>query len=352
MRNLLIITREVNEEDDLLGFFIEWIKEFAKHFDRVFIIALAEGKYHLPENVSVYSLGKEKGNSKVAMAFNFYKYLFKLAPRSNGIFAHTSARYVIASWPLALIFRKKIILWYLHRSIDTKLKIAEKLCYKIVTADKESLALESKKIIETGHGISVDRFKTDRNWTDEAVKILSVGRISKIKDYETLLYAAQILKENKINFKIEIIGRPIMPPDFSYFESLKSLNEKLGLSDVVQFTGFVPHNYIADYYKKSDIVIGLTPKGGLDKTILEGMASGCLILTSNEVNRKYLTSDSQMSDYIPIFGHKNAKDLAEKIIGLSKLSPEIKKGISDFMVESVAKHHSLGKLINQIASLI
>lgn len=347
----MIISQKVDVEDDLLGFFVGWIKEFAKHFDQVFVITLTKGSYQLPDNVSIYSLGKERGNSKIARFFKFYKYLFKLVPRSDGIFAHMSPIFVVASWPVARIYGKKIILWYLHRSVTMRLKIAEKICYKIVTADRESLGLKSRKVVETGHGINTDKFKTKREWADGKIKILSVGRISKIKDYETLLRAAKILKDNDINFSIEIVGRPIMPPDFQYFYFLKSLKEELNLGDEVSFVGLVPYNKIYDYYKKSDIVVGLTPKGGLDKTILEGMASGCLILTSNEVNRKYL-SNSKIPDYIPIFSHKNPPDLAEKIMILNKLSQEIKKTLSNFVVESVSKRHSLDNLINQIVSLI
>jgi len=348
VKNLLIITREVNEEDDLLGFFIEWIKEFAKHFDRVFVIALAKGNYRLPENVSVYSLGKERGNSKIAMAFNFYKYLFRLVPKSSGIFAHTSATFVIASWPAALLFRKKIILWYLHRSITMKLKIAEKLCYKIVTAAEDSLVgFKSKKIIETGHGINAEEFKTNRNWTDGKIEILSVGRISKIKDYETLIRAALILKDKNIDFNIKIIGRPIMPSDFPYFEHLKFLNEKLNLDDVVKFIGFVPHNNIADYYKKSDIVIGMTPKGGIDKSLLEAMASGALILTSNEEMGRYLGEYSKEL----IFDYGKPADLADKLTRVINWSPSEKNKTSDFLLDSVKKFHNLENLIEKIIKL-
>jgi glycosyltransferase involved in cell wall biosynthesis len=348
MKNLLIITREVNVEDDLLGFFVEWIREFAKHFDRVFVIALAKGNYQLPGNVSVYSLGKEKGNSKIAMAFNFYKYLFRLAPKSSGIFAHTSATYVIASWPATLIFRKKIILWYLHRSINIKLKIAEKLCYKIVTAVKESLVgFESKKIIETGHGINVEEFKTERNWTDNVVKILSVGRISKIKDYETLLRAVKVLKDKGINLSVEIVGRPIMPPDFLYFEFLKSLKEEFGLGDVVRFVGFVPHNKIADYYKKSDIVVGMTPRGGIDKSLLEAMASGALILTSNEEMGRYLGEYNKEL----IFDYGKPANLAEKLIRVINWSSLQKNEASNFLLDSVKKFHNLKNLIEKIIKL-
>src|SRR3989338_4195100 len=137
--NLLIITREVNVEDDILGFFVEWIKEFSKYFDRVFVITLAKGSYDLPGNVFVYSLGKERGNSKMSRLIVFYKLLLSLVPKSSGVFVPLSPIFVIASWPLAFVFRKKIILWYLHRSVTFRLRVAEKLCYRIVTAARESL---------------------------------------------------------------------------------------------------------------------------------------------------------------------------------------------------------------------
>ncbi|OGN01553.1 MAG: hypothetical protein A3I26_00760 [Candidatus Yanofskybacteria bacterium RIFCSPLOWO2_02_FULL_43_10] len=348
MKNLLIIAQKVDAEDDLLGFFVEWIREFAKYFDRVSVITLTKGNYQLPGNVFVYSLGKERGNSKIARAFNFYKYLFQLVPKSSGIFAHMSPVFVVASWPVAIIYKKKIILWYLHRSITSKLKIAEKLCYKIVTAVKESLVgFKSKKIVETGHGISVEKFKTDRNWTDGAVKILSVGRVSKIKDYETLLRAARILKDGFIDFNIEIVGRPIMLPDFPYFEYLKSLNKELNLDDVVRFIGFVSHNKIVDYYKKSDIVVGMTPKGGIDKSLLEAMASGALILTSNEEMARYLGKyDKEL-----VFDYGKSRDLADKLVQVINWSFLQKNETSDFLSDSVKKFHNLENLIEKITKL-
>lgn len=347
MNNLLIITQRVDSEDDLLGFFVDWLREFSKKFDEIFVITLAKGHYDLPANVHVYSLGKEKGNSKIVQAFNFYKYLFKLVPKSSGIFAHMSPIFVIASWPIAFIYRKKIILWYLHRSVTLRLKVAGKMCYKIVTAAKESLKLKSSKIVETGHGINIEKFRTDRNWTDSRLKILSVGRISKIKNYETLLEAAKIIKNKGIDFKVQVIGRPIMPPDFQYFESLNLLKEKLNLSDMVQFVGFVPHDKMAEYYKQTDIVVGLTPDGGIDKTILEGMASGCIVLASNNTNRRYLGS---YGDEL-LFDYGNSSDLADKIMVLGQLSSENKKNISDFMVKSVSDNHKLQNLINKLYSL-
>lgn len=349
MRNLLIITQKVDIDDDLLGFFVGWLREFSKHFDKVFVITLAKGRYELPANVFIYSLGKETGSPKFKKLIKFYWYLFNLIPKTNGIFAHMSPIFAIASWPAAFLFRKKIILWYLHRSLTLRLKIAEKLCYKILTAAKESLTLKSKKIIEVGHGVDIDRFRTDRNWGDlnsKQLRILSVGRVSLIKDYETLIRAAGILKGKGLKFKIIIVGRPVMSYDFEYFEKLKKLVEELKLIDNVEFTDFIPYSHIADYYKKADIFINLAPTGGIDKVVLEAMASGCVILISNQAFRKYVQDHE-----ILFFEHGNFEELAQKIVSMSEFSSDKIRGIRKRFFDSVSSHHNLVRLIDKISSL-
>ena len=66
------------------------------------------------------------------------------------------------------------------------------MSYKVVTAAKESLSTTSKKIVEVGHGIDTEKFETNRDWSQwpfETIEVLSVGRISRIKNYETLIYS-------------------------------------------------------------------------------------------------------------------------------------------------------------------
>ncbi|PIR41800.1 MAG: hypothetical protein COV30_01235 [Candidatus Yanofskybacteria bacterium CG10_big_fil_rev_8_21_14_0_10_37_15] len=348
MKNLLIISQKVDEGDDLLGFFIDWIREFSKNFNKVFVISLLARDFKLPDNVYVYSLGKENGASKLLQAIRFYKFLIKLTPKVSGVFAHMSPVFVIAAWPVTFIFRKKIILWYLHRSVTLRLRIAGKLCYKIVTAAKESLRFKNKKIIETGHGISVDKFKAERNWPEKKTRILSVGRISKIKNYNVLLKAVEILRGENVVFNVKIVGQPIMKNDFFYLEYLKSLKERLHLDSLVEFVGSVSYERIPEFYKDSDIVVGLTPDGGVDKTILEGMASGCLVLTSNTVNKKYFG----LYENEFVFNYGDERDLAEKLESLINLSSNEKKERSEFLIRSVYEHHRLENTINRISVIL
>ncbi|MBI4086504.1 hypothetical protein HY416_00780 [Candidatus Kaiserbacteria bacterium] len=62
---LLICTQTVDRGDPTLGFFHEWIAEFARHCERVIVVCLFEGEHSLPENVTVLSLGKERRREKI-----------------------------------------------------------------------------------------------------------------------------------------------------------------------------------------------------------------------------------------------------------------------------------------------
>ncbi len=350
MANLLIITQKVDENDDLLGSFICWIDELAKYFNRVHVIALAKGAHHLPKNVFVHSLGKEYSRSKLLQFFKLYYLLLRFVPSSVGVFAHMSPIFAIAAAPITKLAGKKLILWYLHRSLTTKLKLANFLSDYVVTAAKESLNLKSGKIIELGHGIDLNFFKAERNWAvspNGKLKFLSVGRISPIKNYETLLAAAKILKDREIDFEIKIVGRPIMKYDFPYFESLRSLIQKYDLRNYIQFLGMVPYKKIPPLYQGTDLMINLAPKGGLDRTVLEAMATRMLILTSNMAFKQSL---GQYADNL-IFKYGDSSNLADKILKLMNLPPAEKQKRSEFLFHSVSENHNLEKLIERIVGL-
>ena len=147
---ILIIAQKVDINDDNLSFFHRWIEKFSEKLDEVFVICLWQGEFNLAKNIKVYSLGKEKGVSKIGQLICLQKYLLKILPKVDGIFVHMCPIYAIASYPLAKIFRKKMILWFLHKQVGWKLRLAEKLVDKILTASEESCRLKNRKKIKTG----------------------------------------------------------------------------------------------------------------------------------------------------------------------------------------------------------
>jgi len=331
---LLILTQKVDINDDVLGFFHRWIIEFAKNCQQVIVICLYKGESDLPNNVKVLSLGKENGESKIKYLVNFYKYIWRERKNYDTVFAHMNYEYVILGGIFWRLIGKKIGLWYAHGRVSLGLKIAEKLTNKIFTASEESCRVNSKKIEIIGHGIDTEKFNLARAASAGLFRIISVGRISPIKKYETLIAAAKILKDKNFVFSIKIAGAPIFEKDKNYLDKLKELLINQGLSKTVEFIGAIPHGKIEEFYREGDLFINLSRTGSIDKAILEAMAGGLKILTANEAFKNILPDQS--------FTEEDPKKIAEKIIFLSTLESDEK--LRNYVVEN----HNLKNLFKKI----
>ena len=338
---LLIITQKVDINDDNLGSFHSWLEKLAEKAD-IFVIGNYVGKYDLPENVKVFSLGKEIGVGRLVKIFKYQWFLLKLLPKVDGVFFHMCPEYVLGAHLLPKIFRKKTLLWYTHKSVNWKLRLAEKLTDKIFTASKESFRLPSKKVEVTGHGIDTEKFKVQsskfKSNENSKFRIISVGRISPVKNYEIMINMAEILKNKNFNFEIKVAGAPILESDKIYFEKLKNLIKEKKLGGMVEFVGPISNKYIAEFYQSGDLFINLTDTGSLDKAVLEAMACGLKILTSNEAFKNILPEEN--------FTKNEPEAVAEKIENLAK-SPNLTK---DKFIDYVSANHGLDNLAKRIIS--
>ncbi|MEK7583045.1 MAG: glycosyltransferase family 4 protein [Patescibacteria group bacterium] len=306
-KRLLIICQKVDEQDDLLGFFVGWIREFQRYFQ-----------------VEVVALHGPQPRPKLVRWMVFVWNVLRAARRSDAVFCHMSPIFAV----IAALGGKPVSLWYLHRSVTWRLKLAQKFSQKIFTASAESLRLESKKIVAVGHGIDAARFATKRDWRS-AERILSVGRISPIKDFETLL---------RTGLPVTIVGRPIMSGDAEYFEKLKQYSN-------ANFEGFVPYIKMPEYYANADIFVNCSPTGGIDKAVLEAMASGCIVLVCNEAFRNDLPPELFFKD-------GDSANLADAIRRVQSKSPQELQSLSGALLQRVRSKHALTATIHNIAKHI
>ena len=339
--NLLVVTQKVNKDDQLLGFFISWLERFSKKFEKITVLCLEKGEFNLPSNIKVISLGKDQGASKIKQLFTFYFLLFTLRKDYDAVFVHMNPVWVVLggiSWKL---MNKKIFFWYTHKVITPKLRLAEKFADTIFTASKESFRLSSKKVTVTGHGIDTGLFQPNEKLKikNEKLMILSVGRIAPVKNYETLINAAKILKGRGIDFSVTMAGEAALERDKYYVLSIKGKIKNLGLGDNFKFVGKINHKDLPELYWSHDLFIHLSKTGSVDKVLLEAMACGMKVLSSNDSARSFLPQEF-------IFGENNSEELAGKIIAL------IKNPAPAELREYVVQNHDLDKLINRITSLI
>src|SRR3989344_22805 len=262
---LLICTQTVDARDSHLGFFVRWIEEFSKHCEKVTVICLKEGRYKLPENVKVYELGKSVGS--IRRAVRLFSLSWKLRKEYDAVFVHMNPEYIVVAGRLWRLMDKKIALWYTHKSVNLKLRIAVLLAHIVFTASKESLRLASNKIQVIGHGIDTDFFSPDSSimrgdW------LLSVGRLMPSKRHDLAIRVAA--KENK---ELRIAGEG---PER---KNLETLARELGVR--VRFLGALTQLQLRDEYRKAGSLIHTSETGSLDKVVLEALACGLHVRTND-----------------------------------------------------------------------
>jgi len=337
---LLIFTQKVDSEDDILGFFHRWIERFAQRVEKINVICLWQGKYSLPPNVKVWSLGKETGRSKLKYIFRFYKYIWKLRKEYDAVFVHMNPIYVVLGGLFWKIWKKKICLWYNHQlgTLITKLgiKISDVAFYTSPFAFTSRF--KNSKIMPAG--IDIEIFKNDENIQKIPNSILCLGRISPIKNVDILIETARLLDKEGIDFILNIVGEA-GEKDREYFKKIKELSKDLEIKGKIKFLGKIPNYKTPEIYNQNEIFVNLSPAGLFDKAVLEAMACQTLILVSSKAFEEVLPE-------CLIFEEKNTLDLKNKIVNLSKMEKKEKENFGKNLREYVIQNHNLDNLIEKI----
>mgnify|MGYP001613379497 CR=1 FL=1 len=346
---LVFITRKVDKGDPLTGFVFTWMEKLASKLEKLYVICQEKGDASgLPQNVELHSFGKEKGYGKIRQGFALFALSFSLAKKCDGFFVHMHPIYAIITWLPAKLRGQKIALWYTHKSVDTKLKIAHALIDTVFTASKESFRLPSKKVRVVGHGIDLNKFKvkSEKFQVGDKFRIVSVGRISPVKDYETLIKAVEILVNHKNlkDIEVEIYGRVGLPEHQAYLNSLVEFVRNAELEDYIKFQGELNYDYVDEVYQEADLFVNLSATGSIDKAVLEAAASAVLVTTSNEAFQKPL---SQISPLF-VFQKDNPVQLAEKIREIKVLPAGKKNELGRSLRSWVEREHNLDNLIGLI----
>jgi len=249
------------------------------------------------------------------------------------------------------VLGKRIGLWYVHRQTNLKLRIAEKLAHVIFSTTPEAFRLESNKIHFLGHGIDFSLFPRKGNIMEEdgVFQIVHVGRITPIKNLDILIEAGTILNKTlNGNFRILLAGAPSTVSDIAYEAKLKELVRKHNLQDKVLFLGEVPFGRIGKLYKDAHVSVNLTPTGGMDKAVLESIASGTLALSANRAFQNLFGEDA---GYL-LYNERDPEDIARKIKVINEMGAIQRMEIEARLHEKVKEHFSLQKLIEQITLLL
>ncbi len=334
---ILIITQKIDSSDPVLGFFHNWVLKLAPNFDKVSVICLEKGRFDLPENVRVYSLGKEKGRNIFKYVSRLYMYVLGLATEYDAVFVHMNEEYMVLAGFLWKILRKKVYFWRNHPKGGVFTKIGCLFANKIFATSPKTFVMRYKKAILMPVGVDVEKYKVQSAKLKGENSILSLGRISPIKNIHLMVEAAEILKGKNKEFIFDIMGDPVNKEDFEY-------REQLNKSGAVNFAAAVANDKAPEIYGSHKIFINMTESGSMDKTIFEAILCGCVPIVANDF-------------FDEIFDREMISRLDAGALA-SKIEYWLKQGDSRFeeartrLRKYVLENHSLNALIDGLCTEI
>lgn len=353
---LLITTQTVDLDDPVLGFFHRWIEEFSIHYASVEVICLREGRHTLPTNVRVHSLGKENRKKKTEnrtvgrarYAWRFLRLAWRLRRAYDAVFVHMNPEYAALGGLLWRAQGKRVVLWYTHRNVDLKLRLAVRLADAVASAAPESLRIASDKVHIVGHGIDTARFAVSRDGSlHTPAAIVSVGRITPIKRLEILLEALALLRRRGLPIRLSLVGAPAVPSDRDYAQGLRELARSLAIDMHLRFAGAVPYERMPQIYREHDISVNLAPTGGIDKAVLEAMAAGCIPLVANRAFAPFFGADAGT-----LLFDGSAEDLARTLSELIALSETARAELSARLGASARAQADIDSVVGRLVALL
>ena len=213
----------------------------------------------------------------------------------------------------------------IHESLNNSKKLIA------LTNDVKTIYLKKKvpenKIEIIPNGIDLNLFKT-KNFNEldrsKKIKLLSVGRNHKKKGYDLIPETIAKLNENNIEFEWTIIGKNLKDLDFL---SNTNLHNQLNIID--EISPEIKENYnspsskLINKYKEADIFIMTSYLETFGMVLIEAMASGLYIISSNSEGCRNVIEDYKNGI---LFEKGNTTDLVKKIMELidnKKLQNEI-----------------------------
>lgn len=340
-QDLLVFNLVTDADHPILGFTTAWIRELAQHVACVHVVTMQAGRLDLPPNVRVWSVGKERGYSEARRLREFYRILRDILRRPiRGCFSHMMLHFSALGGPLLRAKGIPLVTWYAHPDLHWWVKLADVWSNRMVTSLPNAYPWRKRKLTVIGQGIDVDLFAPAGACAEDDL-VLCAGRLSVLKDHETLVRAAARLSHKA---RIVIIGHTASAADEQNVARLRRLSDALGLGDRLVFEPSVPQQRLPAWYRRCAVHVNLTPAGFGDKVALEAMACGrpCLV-----ANQDFGETLGRYQDEL-LFRPSDPTDLAIKLDRILEKHPRGRDEMGLYLRSRVEQLHGLPRLAERI----
>ena len=288
--------------------------ELLNEFDVHLVLLKNSIVYDIPSNIKIEILNKGKTGflDKFKNIFSYYSFCKKngidislsLLTQPNYIatitkLLGTKTKIVLSEHTYQSLWRanerlysiiKKVIINLLYNRADKIITVSNKIRVDLI----KNYGVAEKKVVTIFNPYPIEKINTLSKTKKTALEIsndftiVTVGTLYHVKNQELLLRAFSRLDQK--NVQLIIVG------DGELKEYLTNLSKKLQIQDKVNFVGFTDNPF--QYVGMSDLFVLSSNNEGLPNVIIEALACGCVVLSTDCTSgpREILAPDTSI-DY-------------------------------------------------------
>jgi glycosyltransferase involved in cell wall biosynthesis len=255
--------------------------------------------------------------------------------------------FAVLFWPVGLLTGLRNVLWYAHGATPRMLKLAHRLVHRVVSSTPQGFRLTSDKVNFIGQGIDATRYQLVPRVADAKLNILTVGRLAPSKGLDLIVSALADWKSTP-DWHLTIIGDGTSEAEYRYATILRQQARDTLCADRVTFTGRLDPDAIVPFLAKAAVFINMSSTGSLDKAIVEAMASGCPVVSSNDAFRAIAVAEGFPEcaiDHSP----QALRTALERLLGMSAAERE---ALGRRQAEVARRDHTLDGLIRRLYDIL
>lgn len=172
------------------------------------------------------------------------------------------------------------------------------------------------------------------------LEIISIGRFHWKKGYHYALDTMRLLSESGIDYSYSIIAQGKIPEEIIFL-----INE-YGLSERVRIIQGMKHDELIKKLQQSHLLILPSVEEGIANVVLEAMATGIPVLTTDCGGMDEVVKDGINGFIVPV---RNPEKLAEKIRHFLSSDSEFKKRLVKEAKETIRKDFGRDKQIREFS---
>ncbi len=188
----------------------------------------------------------------------------------------------------------------------------------------------------------IGMFKPFNRSIESPVKIVSIGRFHWVKGYNYALEAVHLLKQKGVQVKYTLVANENVPEELLY------AIHSLGLSREVAIVNGLPHEETINLLQTQDILLMCSVAEGLANVVLEAMAVGIPVISTDCGGMAEVMKDGETGLLIPI---RNPEAIAKAISNMQAMPAAELSQLTKKAHQAILQKHTLGNMLNRFEKL-